>query len=211
MVAADVTVPRVNHIPRSRGLQLLQGRGSVLALQRRVSKWTPAAGATAGLTQWLFDPKNPMTARVCVNRIYKRRGHFGNGIECEDRRGLRHPGGQPVHPAPGRTWPPSSSALGWDDQAHAEADGDVGHLHSSRRPSPRTCWRRIQGFLLAAAYIAWPGRAAARRACSPPGLAGGTRVGGENRALYAPCRRADASDAKDTLSGASLAVADDYR
>jgi hypothetical protein len=31
-----------------------------------------------GLTQWLFDPKNPLTARVYVNRLWEQ--HFGTGI-----------------------------------------------------------------------------------------------------------------------------------
>ena len=31
-----------------------------------------------GLTQWLFDPKNPLTARVYVNRLWQT--HFGTGI-----------------------------------------------------------------------------------------------------------------------------------
>ncbi len=31
-----------------------------------------------GLTQWLFDPKHPLTSRVFVNRLWAQ--HFGNGI-----------------------------------------------------------------------------------------------------------------------------------
>jgi len=37
-----------------------------------------AAGRRAALANWLADPKNPMTARVMVNRIWQ--GHFGTGI-----------------------------------------------------------------------------------------------------------------------------------
>jgi hypothetical protein len=35
-------------------------------------------GRRAALANWLADPKNPMTARVMVNRIWQ--GHFGTGI-----------------------------------------------------------------------------------------------------------------------------------
>ena len=37
-----------------------------------------AAGRRATLANWLADPKNPMIARVMVNRIWQ--GHFGTGI-----------------------------------------------------------------------------------------------------------------------------------
>jgi len=49
-----------------------------------------------GLTQWLFDPKNPLTARVIVNRIWVT--HFGQGIvKSPDDFGSQ--GSLPTHPA----------------------------------------------------------------------------------------------------------------
>ncbi len=38
----------------------------------------PATGRRAAVANWLADPKNPLTARVMVNRIWQ--GHFGTGI-----------------------------------------------------------------------------------------------------------------------------------
>lgn len=49
-----------------------------------------------GLTQWLFDDNNPLTARVIVNRIWAM--HFGKGIvKTPDDFGNQ--GGLPSHPA----------------------------------------------------------------------------------------------------------------
>ena len=35
------------------------------------------------LAEWLTDPKNPLTARVMVNRIWHY--HFGRGPRCDDQ------------------------------------------------------------------------------------------------------------------------------
>jgi hypothetical protein len=48
-----------------------------------------------GLAQWMFDPKNPMTSRVYINRVWA--SHFGSGIvqTVED---FGTQGANPTHP-----------------------------------------------------------------------------------------------------------------
>jgi hypothetical protein len=64
-----------------------------------------------GLTQWLFDQKNPLTARVIVNRIWAT--HFGQGIvKSSDDFGSQ--GALPTHPALLDYLAVSFVASGWD-------------------------------------------------------------------------------------------------
>jgi uncharacterized protein DUF1549/uncharacterized protein DUF1553/F5/8 type C domain-containing protein/cytochrome c len=60
--------------------------------------WTPGQGEPErrlGLARWLADPKNPLTARVMVNRLWHY--HFGRGIVGTPS-DFGHNGEKPTHP-----------------------------------------------------------------------------------------------------------------
>ena len=69
-----------------------------------------------GLSQWLFDPNNPLTARVFVNRIWQM--HFGKGltITTDD---LGNQGRLPSHP----------QLLDWLSNYFMENNWDIKKLH----------------------------------------------------------------------------------
>lgn len=78
-------------------------KGTFLAPGERVEAGTPHIlheckneGATrAGLAAWLFDPRNPLTARVTANRIWEM--HFGRGIVATSE-DFGSQGSPPTHP-----------------------------------------------------------------------------------------------------------------
>ncbi len=53
------------------------------------------AGRRTALARWIADPRNPLTARVMVNRIWQ--GHFGLGIAL-NANNFGKMGGKPSHP-----------------------------------------------------------------------------------------------------------------
>jgi len=69
-----------------------------------------------GLSKWLFDPKNPLTARVFVNRIWQM--HFENGLTSTPD-DLGNQGQLPIHP----------QLLDWLSQYFIENQWDIHQLH----------------------------------------------------------------------------------
>ncbi len=72
-------------------------RGFFNALELGLSPAAIPAGASGRLefARWLFDPRNPLTARVIANRVWQ--GHFGRGLVASSSNfGAR--GDAPTHP-----------------------------------------------------------------------------------------------------------------
>ncbi len=116
MVMGDLPTPRPTHILHrgvynARGEQVEPGAPSAVM---PFSKTLPKN--RLGLARWLFDPKNPLTARVYVNRIWQM--HFGKGlVETSDDFGSQ--GSLPTHP----------ELLDWLAVWFVESGWDIKALH----------------------------------------------------------------------------------
>ena len=118
MVMGDLPVPRPTFV-LERGLYSAPGE--------RVDAGTPddifvfdngLPSNRLGLTKWLFDKDNPLTARVFVNRIWQM--HFGKGIvKTSDNFGNQ--GGIPTHP----------ELLDWLAVEFMESGWDIKQLHKT--------------------------------------------------------------------------------
>ncbi len=116
MVMGDLPEPRPTYV-LDRGVYDAQGE--------QVEPSTPASVLPFrtgfpknryGLTQWIFDDENPLTARVYVNRIWQM--HFGKGlVSTSDDFGAQ--GSLPSHP----------ELLDWLAVHFMESDWDVKALH----------------------------------------------------------------------------------
>jgi hypothetical protein len=95
MITRDAPRPRPTYI-LERGLYNQRGKEVQPGVPERVFATKHALAANRkGLVDWLFDPDNPLTARVFVNRLWQM--HFGTGIvdTVED---FGTQGSNPTHP-----------------------------------------------------------------------------------------------------------------
>jgi len=95
MVLGDSPIPRKNYI-HLRGNYDQHGPEVKSQALERVFHWSDKLPRNRlGLTEWLFDKGNPLTARVYVNRLWQ--SHFGAGIvdTVED---FGTQGSNPTHP-----------------------------------------------------------------------------------------------------------------
>ncbi|MGI8966498.1 MAG: DUF1553 domain-containing protein, partial [Limisphaerales bacterium] len=99
-----------------------------------------------GLARWLVDKKNPLTARVVVNRIWKM--HFGRGLVAtpED---FGSQGQLPTHPALLDWLAQNFIAGGWDVKALHKLIVTSATYRQSSVPSPELLAADPENFLLA--------------------------------------------------------------
>jgi len=116
MVAGDQMKPRTNYI-LDRGLyNSYKGETPTQAVPQ-VFPWSAKLPRDRlGLAEWMFDPKNPLTARVYVNRMWAE--HFGVGlVQTVEDFGTQ--GSNPTHP----------QLLDWMAAEFIRSGWDIKHMH----------------------------------------------------------------------------------
>ncbi len=139
--------------PKQPAQEVLPGHLSTIPAIARTLQPPPAGAKTSHrrlqLADWITDPRNPLTARVFVNRLWQH--HFGQGlVRTPNNFGFR--GALPTHPqlldwlsrGAGR-WPVEAKTV-------TQADSDVQHLASVIAPSalPRVQRTRLREHALVA-------------------------------------------------------------
>ncbi len=114
-----------------------------------------------GLAKWLFDPRNPLTARVFVNRVWQM--HFGRGI-VETAEDFGSQGSIPTHPALLDWLAVQFVESGWDVKAlHRLIVTSATYRQSSEISAGAARARRAQRALRARLALADAGRDGARQ------------------------------------------------
>jgi len=116
MIAGDQAVPRKNFVLDHGVYNSFRQEVKAQAIPE-VFPWSEKLPRNRlGLTEWLFDPKQPLTARVYVNRMWQ--GHFGTGIvQTVDDFGTQ--GTNPTHP----------ELLDWLAVEFVKSGWDMKHMH----------------------------------------------------------------------------------
>jgi len=115
MVMGDLEEPRPTYI-LDRGLYDSPSREVQPGVPEAVLSFDEFPKNRLGLTQWMFDDENPITARVFVNRIWQM--HFGQGL-VETSEDFGNQGALPSHP----------ELLDWLAVTFVESDWDIKALH----------------------------------------------------------------------------------
>ncbi len=113
--------PDVTHIlnrgnPEQPGDVVLPKVPIVLGRTFELPKESSESSRRVALAKWIASPKNPLTARVMVNRIWQY--HFGVGI-VETPSDFGHNGGKPSHP----------NLLDWLANELNSSGGSIKHIH----------------------------------------------------------------------------------
>jgi uncharacterized protein DUF1553/uncharacterized protein DUF1549/cytochrome c/concanavalin A-like lectin/glucanase superfamily protein len=116
LVMRDAPHPRESYV-LNRGLYSEHGERVTARGLERIFPWNEALEKNRiGLARWIFDPKNPLTGRVFVNRMWQM--HFGQGlVETSENFGVQ--GSLPTHP----------ELLDWLTVKFIESGWDIKQLH----------------------------------------------------------------------------------
>ena len=116
LVARDQQVPRTTYV-YERGVYTNPGEVVTPAGFDSIFEWDDSKPKNRiGLSEWLFDARNPLTARVFVNRMWQM--HFGRGI-VETSEDFGAQSSPPTHP----------ELLDWLALEFIESGWDIKQLH----------------------------------------------------------------------------------